>query len=56
MGNPVNKEVYTDHQGKRIYFCCAGCDSTFLENPDKYLKQMKNEGIELEAVEHKHAH
>ena len=56
MGNPINKEVFTDYNGQRIYFCCAGCDSTFLENPEKYLKQMRTEGIEPEKVEHQHAH
>jgi Cu(I)/Ag(I) efflux system membrane fusion protein len=56
MGNPINKEVFTDYEGQRIYFCCAGCDGTFLENPDKYLKQMKAEGVAPEKVEHRHAH
>jgi Cu(I)/Ag(I) efflux system membrane fusion protein len=56
MGNPINKEVYTDYHGKRVYFCCAGCDSTFLEDPEKYLKQMEADGVKLEAVEHNHAH
>lgn len=56
MGNPINKEVYTDHEGQRIYFCCAGCDGTFLESPKKYLKQMKSEGVTPEKVEDRHAH
>ncbi|HSR87608.1 MAG TPA: YHS domain-containing protein, partial [Pontiella sp.] len=56
MGNPVNKEIYADYEGQRIYFCCAGCDSTFLENPGKYLKQMSDDGIVPEKVEHGHAH
>ncbi len=56
MGNPVNKEIFVDYHGKRIYFCCAGCDSTFMEDPEKYLDQMKADGIEPEAVEHNHAH
>ncbi|VGO15568.1 Cation efflux system protein CusB [Pontiella desulfatans] len=56
MGNPVNKEVYVDHEGLRIYFCCPGCDSTFKEDPGKYLKQMQAAGVVLEQVEHQHAH
>ncbi|WP_372796066.1 efflux RND transporter periplasmic adaptor subunit [Pontiella sp.] len=56
MGNPVNKEIFVDYHGKRIYFCCAGCDSTFMENPDHYLQQMNAEGIELEEAAHNHAH
>ncbi|TVM15032.1 hypothetical protein DPQ33_16215 [Oceanidesulfovibrio indonesiensis] len=43
-----NKEVYVDYEGKRIYFCCPGCDKQFLENPEKYLKEMEEKGIELE--------
>ncbi len=56
MGNPINKEVYADYQGQRVYFCCPGCDSTFLENPEKYLSQMRAEGIKPEKVEHHHEH
>jgi len=28
-GGNINKNIYTDYQGKRIYFCCAGCDQEF---------------------------
>ena len=56
MGNPINKEVFVDHDGMRIYFCCPGCDSTFKEDPEKYLEQMKAEGIRPEKAEHQHAH
>ena len=38
------------------YFCCPGCDTAFLESPDKYLKKMQDAGIEIEKVEHSHAH
>ena len=33
MGGKINKEVYIDYHGKRIYFCCAGCEETFLKDP-----------------------
>ena len=45
-----NKDVYVDYEGKRIYFCCPGCDVKFLENPDKYLKEMEAKGVELEEA------
>lgn len=48
MGSEINKEVYTDHNGKRIYFCCAGCVSEFKSDPDKYLEKMKAKGVVLE--------
>ncbi|VGO21448.1 efflux RND transporter periplasmic adaptor subunit [Pontiella sulfatireligans] len=51
MGGEINKEVFADHNGMRIYFCCAGCDSEFKADPEKYLMQMKAEGIEPEKLE-----
>jgi len=56
MGGAINKEVYTDYNGMRIYFCCGGCDGTFMEDPEKYLEQMRVEGVEPEKVEHVHEH
>ncbi len=50
MGNPINKEVYADYDGMRIYFCCGGCDGTFLEDPEKYLSQMRVGGVEPETL------
>jgi YHS domain-containing protein len=50
MGGKVDKKVYTDYQGKRIYFCCSGCVDDFKKNPDKYLKQMEEKGITPEQA------
>ena len=38
MGGPINKENFVDHDGRRVYFCCAGCETAFLQDPEKYLK------------------
>lgn len=43
MGNPVDPGVYIDYQGRRIGFCCPGCDEAFLANPAKYLKIIDKE-------------
>ena len=51
MGNPINKDIFVDHNGMRIYFCCGGCDGTFMEDPEKYLTQMRADGIEPEKLE-----
>jgi len=48
MGGLVNRKVFTDYNGKRIYFCCNSCISAFLNNPDKYMKVMEDEGVILE--------
>ncbi|MHC4555208.1 MAG: hypothetical protein ACYSUS_07965, partial [Planctomycetota bacterium] len=29
MGNPINKEVFIEYKGKKVYFCCPGCDEKF---------------------------
>ena len=50
MGGTINKHVYADYQGKRIYFCCAGCIETFQKDPEKYIKQMESAGVELEKT------
>ncbi len=44
-GMPINEDVYVDHEGKRVYFCCAGCPATFQEDPEKYMEILK----EMEA-------
>jgi YHS domain-containing protein len=49
MGGPIDKTAYVDYEGKRVYFCCTGCKSAFLKDPEKYVKKMESEGIVLEA-------
>jgi YHS domain-containing protein len=46
MGGDINKEVYVDHEGKRIYFCCPACIPKFKEDPAKYLAKLKEMGEE----------
>ena len=40
MGMAVDKSVYTEYKGKKVYFCCAGCINTFKEDPKKYLSKL----------------
>ncbi|MBN1816272.1 MAG: efflux RND transporter periplasmic adaptor subunit [Sedimentisphaerales bacterium] len=40
MGNPIDETVFTEYQGKKVYFCCPGCIDTFLAEPDKYLAKL----------------
>lgn len=28
---------HVEHNGATYYFCCAGCDSRFVANPEQYL-------------------
>ena len=40
MGLPINEDVCVDYKGRRIYFCCDGCDDKFMKNPEKYLAKL----------------
>jgi YHS domain-containing protein len=48
MAGKIDKSSYLDHQGKRIYFCCAACPAEFKKDPAKYMKQMEEQGVVLE--------
>jgi len=48
MGGEVDKNVYVDYKGKRVYFCCTGCVEEFNKNPEKYMDKMRKEGVILE--------
>lgn len=40
MGGAINKELFTEYQGKKVYFCCDGCKEKFLADPEKYLSKL----------------
>ena len=48
LGGKIDKKSYTDYKGKRVYFCCAGCEETFKKDPNKYIKQLEDSGVTLE--------
>lgn len=58
MGGKINKSLYADVQGKRIYVCCKGCIGTIKANPKKYIKKLKDQGVKLTKapVDHHHGH
>ena len=45
LGGNVDRNIFVDYKGQRIYFCCKGCDEEFKKNPDKYLEKMKSLGF-----------
>jgi len=50
MGGKIDKKAYTDYNGKRVYFCCAGCPTEFKKDPAKYISKLKKEGVTLEKA------
>jgi YHS domain-containing protein len=51
MGGKVNKDLYVDYQGQRIYLCCPGCKKAFLKEPEKYMKVLAENKILLEPIQ-----
>ncbi|MFC2172561.1 hypothetical protein ACFLU6_08020 [Acidobacteriota bacterium] len=47
----IDKSVYIDFQGQRIYFCREGCIPTFKSSPEKYMKKIEEQGILLESFQ-----
>ncbi|MCT4534816.1 hypothetical protein [Halodesulfovibrio sp.] len=50
MGNTINKKLYADHNGKRVYFCCQMCLPKFKKNPTVFIKKLESQGVKLEAA------
>ena len=45
MGNKVDPDGPTvEYNGKLYGFCCPGCDAKFEKNPEKYSKNLSEDG------------
>jgi len=40
MGGPINKNIFAEYKGKKVYFCCPGCAEKFKANPEKYVAKL----------------
>lgn len=49
-GSPVNKSLYVDAEGYRIYVCCGACVREVQSNPAKYVAELQAAGVELEKT------
>lgn len=36
-GEPIKRDVFIEHDGEKVYFCCSGCIPKFKASPAKYL-------------------
>jgi YHS domain-containing protein len=36
ISKATKEGMYADHNGRRYFFCCAGCKPAFKKNPAKY--------------------
>ena len=49
-GDKINKNIYVDYKGKRIYFCRESCKVIFESNPDYYIKKLEEQGVILKSI------
>jgi YHS domain-containing protein len=48
MGNKVDVDGPTvEYNGKLYAFCCPGCDAKFEKNPEKYSKNLSDDGTKF---------
>jgi len=40
MEGAIKKAIFTEYEGKKVYFCCAGCKEKFEEEPEKYIAKL----------------
>ena len=50
MGNSINKSLFVDFQGKRIYVCCQECVDEVKKDPQKYLDKLESMGEKAEEI------
>lgn len=39
-GNKIDKNVFVEYKGKKVYFCCADCKAKFEADPEKYTAKL----------------
>jgi YHS domain-containing protein len=38
LAEATDKKLFSDYNGRRYYFCCAGCEPQFKGDPEKFAK------------------
>ena len=47
-GNPIEENTPTvEYNGKLYGFCCPGCDTKFAKYPEKYSKNLSEDGTKF---------
>jgi len=40
MGGAINKALFTEYKGKKVYFCCEPCKEKFEAAPEQYVAKL----------------
>jgi YHS domain-containing protein len=49
-GDSIDKKLFYDYKGKRIYVCCAGCKADVTKDPEKYIRKLAEMGEAVEVI------
>ncbi|KMQ49871.1 hypothetical protein CHISP_3224 [Chitinispirillum alkaliphilum] len=55
MDREIDKDLYVEQDGKRIYVCCQSCVEIVENDFEKYLEVIKESDEEVEVIETAHA-
>ena len=50
-GGEVDHDVFIDHQGQRVYFCCPGCEKSYVKDPEASLAKIAAKGQTVASVQ-----
>lgn len=39
-GNAIDKALFVEYKGKKVYFCCPECEDKFNKEPEKYIAKL----------------
>ncbi len=39
-GSAINKAIFVEHEGKKVYFCCPPCKAKFADKPEEYIAKL----------------
>ena len=45
----VKRDVFVEHEGRKVYFCCKGCVKAFKEDPKSFLEKTKEQWKVIDA-------
>lgn len=54
-GEAINKSIFVDYKGKRIYLCCNSCIDPVKKDPEMYIKKLEKMGQSVETIAAKEA-
>jgi len=55
VGNEIKDDIFTVHEGKKVFFCCPECKAAFAKAPEKYLPRLPQFAAAESRGEHDHA-